>query len=102
MPNEASLHMSGNTLDDENTHLPTTHHEPSQNPSGPDTSPETKETTEAISSDKNENYTDTSFLDWDGPNDPSNPHNWPTWKKIFHSAIPAIYGFALSVPTHSL
>ncbi|MCJ1351239.1 MAG: hypothetical protein MMC33_001222 [Icmadophila ericetorum] len=34
--------------------------------------------------------------DWDGPDDVDNPRNWPTWKKVFHSAIPAIYSFGLS------
>ncbi|KAH8427775.1 MFS transporter [Aspergillus melleus] len=38
-------------------------------------------------------------LDWDGPDDVENPHNWPLWKRILHSAIPAIYGFALTVGT---
>jgi hypothetical protein len=33
--------------------------------------------------------------DWDGPGDADNPRNWPVSKKILHSAIPAIYGFAL-------
>jgi hypothetical protein len=22
-----------------------------------------------------------NLVDWDGPNDPKNPHNWPNWKK---------------------
>ena len=39
----------------------------------------------------------TVSLDWDGPNDVDNPRNWPKWKKIFHSAIPAIYSFGLYV-----
>jgi hypothetical protein len=33
--------------------------------------------------------------DWDGPGDADNPRNWPVFKKILHSAIPAVYGFAL-------
>lgn len=36
-----------------------------------------------------------AVLDWDGPDDPDNPHNWSMWKRVLHSAIPAIYGFAL-------
>lgn len=24
---------------------------------------------------------DRDLVDWDGPNDPGNPHNWPKWKK---------------------
>jgi hypothetical protein len=29
-------------------------------------------------------------LDWDGPDDPENPHNWPLGKKIMHIVIPAV------------
>ena len=35
--------------------------------------------------------------EWEGPDDVDNPHNWPVWKKVFHSAIPAIYSFGLYV-----
>jgi hypothetical protein len=34
-------------------------------------------------------------LDWDSPEDPGNPQLWPTWKKVFHTAIPALFGFAV-------
>ena len=27
--------------------------------------------------------------DWDGPDDPDNAHNWPFWKKTYHTCIPA-------------
>jgi hypothetical protein len=27
--------------------------------------------------------------------DPENPRNWATWKKVFHTAIPALYGFVV-------
>jgi hypothetical protein len=36
-------------------------------------------------------------LDWDNVNNVDNPRNWPVWKKILHSAIPAVYGLALYV-----
>lgn len=36
--------------------------------------------------------------DWTGPDDPDNPHNWPKWKRVMHSAIPAVYAFGLYVP----
>lgn len=36
-------------------------------------------------------------LDWDGPDDVDNPRNWPVPKKVIHSVIPALYGFALYV-----
>ena len=29
-------------------------------------------------------------LDWDGADDPENPHNWPLGKKIMHIVTPAI------------
>lgn len=32
-------------------------------------------------------------LDWDGPDDPGNPHNWPKWKRIYHTIIPAAIAF---------
>lgn len=35
------------------------------------------------------------FDDWDGPDDPDNPVNWPLWLKIYHSAVPALFGFAV-------
>ena len=32
-------------------------------------------------------------LDWESPDDPGNPRNWPKAKKVFHTAVPALYGF---------
>jgi hypothetical protein len=32
-------------------------------------------------------------LDWDFPDDIGNPRNWPVPKKVFHSVVPALYGF---------
>jgi hypothetical protein len=29
-------------------------------------------------------------LDWDGPNDPEDPLNWPLGKKILHVVVPAM------------
>lgn len=34
-----------------------------------------------------------STLDWSGPSDPANPHNWPLAKKIFHTIVPALIAF---------
>ncbi|KAF2875791.1 putative polyamine transporter 4 [Massariosphaeria phaeospora] len=36
---------------------------------------------------------------WDDPTNAENPQNWPVWKKVMHSAIPALYGFALTIGT---
>jgi hypothetical protein len=33
--------------------------------------------------------------DWDGPDDPENPHNWSLWLRAYHTAIPALFGFAV-------
>lgn len=30
--------------------------------------------------------------DWTGPQDPENPMNWPLWRKIYHTVIPAVFG----------
>ncbi|KAH7327396.1 putative polyamine transporter 4 [Rhexocercosporidium sp. MPI-PUGE-AT-0058] len=38
-------------------------------------------------------------LDWDSPDDVGNPQNWPVSKKVLHTAIPALYGFAITVAT---
>jgi hypothetical protein len=37
----------------------------------------------------------TNRMDWDGPEDPDNPHNWPTWKLVYHTTIPALFGFTM-------
>ena len=31
--------------------------------------------------------------DWTGPDDPENPHNWPLWKRIWHTVPPALFAF---------
>ncbi|KAF1992969.1 MFS general substrate transporter, partial [Amniculicola lignicola CBS 123094] len=41
-------------------------------------------------------------LDWDSPEDPDNPRNWPLWQRILHSAIPALWSFGLNVGISSL
>jgi hypothetical protein len=35
------------------------------------------------------------FSEWGSSDDAGNPRNWPTWKKVFHTAIPALYGFVV-------
>lgn len=35
--------------------------------------------------------------DWNGPDDPENPHNWPLWLRIYHATAPGFFGFAVSV-----
>ncbi len=37
----------------------------------------------------------TKSSDWDSPEDPANPRNWSFAKRVFHTAIPALYGFVL-------
>lgn len=38
-----------------------------------------------------------SLTDWNGPNDPDNPHNWPMWMRVYHATTPGLFGFAVSV-----
>jgi hypothetical protein len=38
--------------------------------------------------------TPSSVLDWNGPNDPDNPMNWPRWKRHYHVIPPAIISFS--------
>ena len=35
--------------------------------------------------------------DWTGPNDPENPLNWPLWQRIYHTTVPGLFGFAVSL-----
>lgn len=34
-------------------------------------------------------------LDWDSPQDPENPQNWPLGKKIYHTVCVAVYAFTM-------
>ncbi|KAF2787092.1 MFS general substrate transporter [Melanomma pulvis-pyrius CBS 109.77] len=40
-----------------------------------------------------------SLTDWNGPNDPDNPHNWPMWMRIYHATTPGLFGFAVTFGT---
>lgn len=33
--------------------------------------------------------------DWTGPDDPENPHNWPMWKRVWHTVPPALFAFVV-------
>jgi len=39
----------------------------------------------------------TTLVDWDGPNDPSNPQNWPQSHKILVTVLLCVYTFAVYV-----
>lgn len=34
--------------------------------------------------------------DWTGPDDPENPFNWPLWQRVYHTTVPAVFGFAVT------
>jgi hypothetical protein len=36
-----------------------------------------------------------SELTWDSEDDPDNPRNWPFGKRVFHTAVPALFGFVM-------
>ncbi|KAF2260915.1 MFS general substrate transporter [Lojkania enalia] len=42
---------------------------------------------------------DISVNDWNGPDDPDNPHNWPMWLRVYHATTPGLYGFAVTFGT---
>jgi hypothetical protein len=33
---------------------------------------------------------DSGDLDWNGPDDPDHPYNWPMWKRIYMTSVPAL------------
>ncbi len=34
-------------------------------------------------------------LDWTGPDDPDIPHNWSQKKKVYHTAVTALFAFTV-------
>lgn len=34
--------------------------------------------------------------DWTGPDDPENPLNWPIWQRVYHTTVPALFGFTVT------
>lgn len=38
---------------------------------------------------------DRPVLEWDGPDDPANPRNWPFSKRAFNTGIPAVLCFLM-------
>ncbi|RYO74737.1 hypothetical protein DL766_004177 [Monosporascus sp. MC13-8B] len=40
-----------------------------------------------------------AVTDWDGPADPANPKNWSLGLRIYHTMLPALYGFSVSLGT---
>ena len=32
-----------------------------------------------------------NVVDWDGPNDPQNPQNWPTWKRTMQVVLASAF-----------
>jgi hypothetical protein len=31
------------------------------------------------------------IVDWDGPDDPQNPRNWPAWKRMAQVVLPSAF-----------
>jgi hypothetical protein len=50
---------------------------------------------EGLADQNEKNALPVDSLDWNGPDDPDNPHNWSTRKAIYHTINPAIFGFAV-------
>lgn len=34
-------------------------------------------------------------IPWEDPRERRNPHNWPIWKKLFHTVVPCILAFVM-------
>lgn len=43
--------------------------------------------------------TDINPNDWNGPDDPENPQNWPAWIRYFHVVPPSLISFAAALGT---
>ncbi|RPB17190.1 MFS general substrate transporter [Morchella conica CCBAS932] len=46
-----------------------------------------------------EPHSQANSLDWDGPEDTDNPKTWSLKKRIFHSVIPGLFNFVVSLGT---
>ena len=44
----------------------------------------------------NEN-TPVNTQDWNGPNDPDNPMNWPMVSRVYHTTVPALFNFIITL-----
>lgn len=52
---------------------------------------------ERIESNKENQITKTvTAQDWNGPDDPENPIKWPLWDRVYHTSVPALFGFVVS------
>ncbi|TVY80748.1 Polyamine transporter [Lachnellula suecica] len=45
------------------------------------------------------NVTQAAITDWNGPDDPDNPHTWSATKKLYHMLVPTLLGFVVSLGT---
>lgn len=48
-------------------------------------------------SEGEEETVDPRTLDWDGPDDMANPHNWPSWKKWYTTMVAALLCLAVTM-----
>ncbi|PWY65698.1 MFS general substrate transporter [Aspergillus heteromorphus CBS 117.55] len=46
--------------------------------------------------------TDSNVVDWDGPNDPHNPRNWPVWRRAMLVGIIASVVFSTSIASSAI
>ena len=91
--------ISPKTFDDE-AHLKETHESTSPGPLRiPPAAKEKEFSEEQTPSPASDNDVESGkgpiFSEWGSSDDAENPRNWPTWKKVFHTAIPAMYGFVV-------
>ena len=49
-------------------------------------------------SERDENHEDPNIVDWDGPNDPENPLNWPESRKTINLLLLSVLTIISYVP----
>lgn len=86
---------SSNTAPDESTHQKTELDLEAQPNTSPAHDMADKEEHPNAGSDNEEGYQSEKSLDWTSKDDPENPMNWPKGKKIFHTMLPALFGFVM-------
>ncbi|KAF2008072.1 MFS general substrate transporter [Amniculicola lignicola CBS 123094] len=68
----------------------------SPTPAGSIADPTSKEIGLNDKNQETESQPQVNISDWNGPNDPDNPQNWPTWIKVYHATVPGLFGFAVT------
>ena len=66
--------------------LESAHEKPALSDDGHNDQPPSKPAETAIEQETKDNV-----VDWDGPDDPQNPRNWPAWKRMTQVVFAAVF-----------